>query len=170
MPGTSLATYRLTAETRPPRLSSRGGRFYSMVQSRTADIIRDMPSNLRQAVPVLRVANFEAAQSFYCAKLGFQQEWVYQPNQTINPSYAGLSRDGVQFHVSSFPGDGVFGSVVNFYVADVDALFSEFAARGVAVDLTPTDQTWGTREMYVRDADGNCLRFSQPASLEQEPR
>jgi len=29
-------------------------------------------------------------------------------------------------------------------------------------DLGPTDQTWGTREFYVTDADGNTLRFCQP--------
>jgi len=32
-------------------------------------------------------------------------------------------------------------------------------AKGVAIAVGPVDQTWGTREMYVRDADGNCLRF-----------
>ncbi|WP_432327650.1 hypothetical protein ACRQ5D_30765 [Mucilaginibacter sp. P25] len=25
----------------------------------------------------------------------------------------------------------------------------------------PTDQTWGTREFYVTDTDGNTLRFCQ---------
>jgi uncharacterized glyoxalase superfamily protein PhnB len=29
----------------------------------------------------------------------------------------------------------------------------------VAVDLPPTDQTWGNREMYVKDPDGNAIRF-----------
>jgi hypothetical protein len=26
----------------------------------------------------------------------------------------------------------------------------------------PIDQTWGTREFYVEDLDGNTLRFTQP--------
>jgi uncharacterized glyoxalase superfamily protein PhnB len=43
----------------------------------------------------------------------------------------------------------------------VDVLYAEFLAAGVVVDLPPTDQTWGNREMYVKDADRNCLRFQQ---------
>ena len=31
--------------------------------------------------------------------------------------------------------------------------------RGMKIDSGPVDQTWGTREMYVKDADGNSLRF-----------
>jgi len=46
-------------------------------------------------------------------------------------------------------------------VDNVDALHAEFAAKGAPIDLEPTDQTWGNREMYVRDADGNSLRFIQ---------
>ena len=61
--------------------------------------------------------------------------------------------------LSSFPGDGVAGGVVNFHLDDVDALYGEFVAAQIPVDVSPVDQTWGTREMYVRDLDRNCLRF-----------
>ena len=71
----------------------------------------------------------------------------------------GLSRDGVWIHLSSFSGDGVAGGVVNLLVESVDALRAEFVATGVRIDVEPVDQTWGTREMYVKDADGNCVRF-----------
>jgi catechol 2,3-dioxygenase-like lactoylglutathione lyase family enzyme len=74
----------------------------------------------------------------------------------------GLSRDGVWLHVSSFPGDGISGGVVNLLVDDVDAFRAEFIARNVRIDSGPLDQTWGTREMYVKDADGNSLRFQAP--------
>ena len=56
-------------------------------------------------------------------------------------------------------GDGVVGGVVNLVVDSVDELRVEFLARGVQIAVGPVDQTWGTREMYVKDADGNCLRF-----------
>ena len=48
---------------------------------------------------------------------------------------------------------------MNLMVDNVDSLFAEFAAKNVEVDVPPVDQTWGSREMYVKDADGNCLRF-----------
>jgi uncharacterized glyoxalase superfamily protein PhnB len=51
--------------------------------------------------------------------------------------------------------------VVNLLVDDVDALHLELVAKQVRIDTGPVDQTWGTREMYVKDSDGNCLRFIQ---------
>jgi hypothetical protein len=29
------------------------------------------------------------------------------------------------------------------------------------IDTVPVDQTWGNREMNVKDADRNCVRFIQ---------
>ena len=71
----------------------------------------------------------------------------------------GLSRDSVWLHLSSFPGDGVAGGVANILVEDVDAWHKELVAKRVSITVSPVDQTWGTREMYVRDADNNCLGF-----------
>ena len=53
---------------------------------------------------------------------------------------------------------------------DLDALFRKYQSRGFSVPVRPespvhsgpTDQTWGTRELYVDDPDGNTLRFTQP--------
>jgi uncharacterized glyoxalase superfamily protein PhnB len=54
---------------------------------------------------------------------------------------------------------------------DVDTLFRTFLARGLTpakpespVHQGPTDQTWGTREFYVDDPDGNTLAFTQTKS------
>jgi uncharacterized glyoxalase superfamily protein PhnB len=71
----------------------------------------------------------------------------------------GLTRDAAEIHVSSFSGDGVSGGVVFLVVEDVDALHTELVAKGVQIDLEPTDQSWGNREMYVKDTDGNSIRF-----------
>ena len=46
-------------------------------------------------------------------------------------------------------------------VEDVDLLHMQLVAKGVWIDTGPVDQSWGTREMYVKDADGNSLRFIQ---------
>ena len=72
----------------------------------------------------------------------------------------GVSRDGVWLHLSSFAGDGASGGIANLLVDDVDELYKELVAHGVQIDEGhPVSQSWGTREMYVRDPDGNCLRF-----------
>jgi len=120
------------------------------------------PTNLLVAIPLMHVSSAKAAEEFSCARLGFTKEWEYRPAAPApEPACPGLRRDGVALHVSSFSGDGVAGGVASFQVREVDALFAEFTSRGVPIELEPCDQSWGNREMYVRDADGNSLRFIQ---------
>ncbi len=115
---------------------------------------------IRLAIPLLHVSSSAEAEDFYCNRLGFRRRFAYRSDETKkDPRFMGLSRDGVWLHVSSFSGDGVSGGVVGLIVDDVDALHAELVAKKVAIDLEPTDQTWGNREMYVKDADGNCIRF-----------
>jgi len=111
------------------------------------------------AIPVLHVSSSTAAEKFYCESLGFKQTFAYRPFGGVDPCYMGLTRDNVEVHVSSFSGDGVAGGVVFVGVEDVDALHEELKATGVTIDLKPTDQSWGNREMYIVDPDGNSIRF-----------
>ncbi len=118
---------------------------------------------IKLAIPLLQVSRSAAAEEFYCKKLGFRLEFAHRLDDAkSDPCYMGLSRDGVWLHVSSFSGDGVAGGVANFIVENVDALHTELMYRGVPIDTGPVNQTWGTREMYVKDADRNCVRFIQP--------
>ena len=115
---------------------------------------------LKLAIPLLHVSSSAAAKDFYCGRLGFRCEFEHRPEGIVaDPCYMGLTRDGVWLHVSSFSGDGVAGGVVNLIVDDVDAMHTEFVGKRVNIALGPVDQTWGTREMYVRDPDGNTVRF-----------
>ena len=118
---------------------------------------------LESAMPLLHVSNAQSAVEFY-ARLGFRIEYAHGPvvspaSPHADPCYMALSRDDVWIILSSFSGDGVAGGVVNFHLDDVDALYDEFATAEIPVDVAPVDQTWGTREMYVRDPDRNSLRF-----------
>jgi len=112
-----------------------------------------------------RTRHQRALRFFESLRRGFakaSKEWEYRPAAPApEPACLGLRRDGVALHVSSFSGDGVAGGVASFQVREVDALFAEFTSRGVLIELEPCDQSWGNREMYVRDADGNSLRFIQ---------
>ena len=120
------------------------------------------------AVPIVRASNLSAAMDYYCRVLGFTKDGVYKHDPEAADGYAFLSRDGVQLHLSSHAGDGAFGSTVYFYVESVDALHEEWRAAGAEILYDPTAQTqepgnqaWGMRELYVRDLDGNVLRFGQ---------
>jgi len=115
---------------------------------------------IKLAIPLLHVSNSMTAEEFYCKRLGFRREFAHRADDAkADPCYMGLTRDGVWLHVSSFSGDGISGGVVNLIVEDVDALHAELVANGVRIAVGPVDQTWGTREMYVKDADGNSIRF-----------
>jgi uncharacterized glyoxalase superfamily protein PhnB len=115
---------------------------------------------IKVAIPVFHVSNAQAAQEFYCGKLAFKREFAHRGDESLpDPCYVGISRDGVWLHLSSFSGDAVPGGVTNLVVDDVDKLHAEFVAKNVTIAVEPVDQTWGTREMYVKDPDGNCLRF-----------
>jgi catechol 2,3-dioxygenase-like lactoylglutathione lyase family enzyme len=119
--------------------------------------------------PIFKVTDMGAAVDFYSSTLGFVVDFQYSAGQD-GPFYAGLSLDGIQLHLSTFAGDGTRGTAAYLYVNDVDALFRRFLARGLRtpersaspVEAGPVEQTWGMREVYVRDPDGNTLRLGTP--------
>ena len=111
------------------------------------------------AIPLFHISSAAEVEKFYCDLLGFQRQFAQRLNTEPDPCYIGVSRDGVWLHLSSFSGDGVAAGGVNLLVEDVDVLHAEFVAKGVRSAVEPVDQTWGTRKMYVKDADGNCVRF-----------
>ena len=120
-------------------------------------------NNLRTAITMLHVDDMTGAIAFYCQKLGFEKASEYRVDETrANPAYVVISRDELWFHLSSFSGDGKPGGVAVLFVRDVDALHQEYKSQGVDVGMSPVDQTWGNREMYITDPFGNQLRFTQP--------
>ena len=120
-------------------------------------------------IPTLRCRSMPKSLTFYTTVLDFER--VDGADDVSDPSFSVLARDGSHLFLSSHRGDGVFGSVVAVTTPDADALFRTFRARGLRtpgnpdapqhVHEGPIDQTWGTREFYVDDPDGNTLRFTQ---------
>ena len=118
---------------------------------------------LNKVIPVLHVADTVAAEEFYCRGLGFRLDFrVPGSPASVDPAYIGVSRDAAALHLSSHAGAGVAGAAVYLLVDSVDAIFEELLGRGLPIALSPTDQTWGMRELYVRDPDGNSVRFGAP--------
>jgi uncharacterized glyoxalase superfamily protein PhnB len=119
---------------------------------------------LKTAIPVIHISDSRNAEAFYCERLGFNLVSSWRPNEVNqDPCYIVLARDGAHLHLTSFK-DGVVGtwtSTVYVWVDDVDALHAEFVAKGVSTQSAPLDQSWGTREIGVRDADRNVVTFGQ---------
>jgi len=48
---------------------------------------------------------------------------------------------------------------ISFAVEDVDAIYNDLKAKGVAFQGEPADQEWGARLVGLKDPDGNNLYF-----------
>jgi catechol 2,3-dioxygenase-like lactoylglutathione lyase family enzyme len=128
-----------------------------------------VPGEVMAIIPTVRCRNMRRALAFYVGVLDFER--VDGNDELDDPSFSVLARDNDQLMLSSHRGDGEFGQAVVVTTGDVDALFRKFRERGLRtpgdpeapahVHEGPIDQTWGTREFYVDDPDGNTLRFIQ---------
>jgi len=118
-------------------------------------------------IPSIRCRRLSEAFEFYTTILDF--EYVEGDDPHTDGGFCVLGREGDLIFLSDH--DGGTRSVIAVMVEDVDAVFRKFRARGLRtpgnpdppeeVHQGPLDQTWGTREFYVEDPDGNSLRFTQ---------
>jgi uncharacterized glyoxalase superfamily protein PhnB len=116
---------------------------------------------ITSAIPVIAVSDSTQAEDYYFRILGFEKMFAYRPDPARqDPCYLGVARDGVWLHLQSFKPARAGMTDAFLWVTDVDQLHSELAARGAVIQLPPTNQTWGTRELGVRDPDGNVLVFA----------
>ncbi len=118
-------------------------------------------------IPTVRCSTLDKALPFYTGVLDFTLAGRWPEHG--DPGFAVLTREGAEMHLSSHGGDGQFGQAVAVIIPDADALFAMFKQRGLdashkpqsPVHQGPTDQSWGTREFYADDPDGNTIRFIQ---------
>jgi catechol 2,3-dioxygenase-like lactoylglutathione lyase family enzyme len=120
-------------------------------------------------IPTVRCRSMKKSLAFYTGVLDFER--VDGDDHMDDPSFSILSREGDQLWLSSHRGDGAFGQAIVVTTDDVVALFGKFRGRGLRtpgnpdapkmVHEGPVEQSWGTREFYVDDPDGNTLRFTQ---------
>lgn len=123
-----------------------------------------------EAVPILRVADAEAAARWY-ARLGFAFGWEHRFEPGF-PAFVEVHRGRVRLFLSEHEGDShpspattlngrpsadglpCPDTLVYLRLNDIDAVAAEF---GVPVEEAP----WG-RELELRDPDGNRLRVGEP--------
>lgn len=117
------------------------------------------------AAPIFRCRDIRRAERFYREVLGAAVNWAWGEN---NPGYRSITVFGAEVHLSSFAGDGAFGTAAYIRTDDVDAIAARI--RSLAPDCIehgPEDQPWGQRELYLRDPDNNQIRLG--ASLHGGP-
>jgi hypothetical protein len=101
-------------------------------------------------IPIFRVSDGYETARWY-SRWGFTvvSEHRFAPEL---PLYLFLERNGVQLHLSEHTGDATPGTLVYFWVDDVDGVAAELGAE-------VHDQPWG-RETKLIDPDGNRLRVA----------
>jgi catechol 2,3-dioxygenase-like lactoylglutathione lyase family enzyme len=118
-------------------------------------------------IPTVRCSNMRNSLEFYTAVLDFER--VGGDDNLDDPSFSVISRGGDRLFLSSHRGDGEYGQAIVIETESVDEVFRMLRQRGLRtpgnpnspVHEGPIDQSWGTREFYVDDPDGNTLRFTQ---------
>jgi catechol 2,3-dioxygenase-like lactoylglutathione lyase family enzyme len=118
-------------------------------------------------VPIFRCSNMKEALAFYTGILDFK---LSEPGASENDWVVALQNGDAYLMLTILEGDQKMGIAANVVVDNVDELFAKYTKRGLdqshkvnsPVHLGPVNQSWGNREFYVTDKDGNTLRFVQP--------
>jgi uncharacterized glyoxalase superfamily protein PhnB len=117
---------------------------------------------IRRIAPQFFTMNIPTTLSYYKDKLGFECLGTWQDP----PVYATVARDqhAIHFRCAEPPtansvkySDELLDAYIS--VEDADALYAEYAARGVEFTREVADMPWGSREFVVKDCDGRLLAF-----------
>ena len=117
---------------------------------------------IRQIAPVFFTIDIPATLAYYQEKLGFACVGTWQDP----PVYAIVSRDqyAIHFRCAEPPTanpEKYAEELLDAYlfVDDADALYAEYAAKGVAFARGLGDMPWHCREFVVKDCGGRLLAF-----------
>jgi len=116
-------------------------------------------------IPILKVRNIKAAVEFYTHILDFELKY---PDDELNIFAVDLVKGDLEMMLTEI--DGIFGVSIILLVDQIDNLYETYLKRGLKtpqkadspIHEGPINQSWGMREFYVTDADGNTIRFSSP--------
>lgn len=124
-----------------------------------------------RAVPLFYSSDIRRSLDFYMSILGFELRYPEYRERALSVGVVDLVCEGAILQLSRHMGQNPTPSALNLELetpAQVDELFALYTSRGLdqshrtnsPVHLAPLDQTWGTREVYIDDPDGNtlCLR------------
>lgn len=115
-----------------------------------------------QIAPQFFSTDMQATLDYYHDTLGFACVGTWQDP----PVYAIVARDQQHIHFRCAPPptaspDKYADELLDAYVLveDADALYAEYAARGVEFTRGLGDTPWQSREFVVKDCDGRLLAF-----------
>jgi uncharacterized glyoxalase superfamily protein PhnB len=117
---------------------------------------------VRQIAPQFFTTDIPATLAYYKDKLGFECQGTWHDP----PVYAIVVRDQhtIHFRCAEPPtpnpdkyADELLDAYLN--IEDADALYAEYATRGVEFTRDLGNTPWNSREFVVKDCDGRLLAF-----------
>jgi uncharacterized glyoxalase superfamily protein PhnB len=119
---------------------------------------------IRQIAPQFFSTDIPRTLAYYRDKLGFEclGTWLDPPVYAI----VARDRQAIHFRYAEPPtanpdkyADELLDAYL--YIDDPDALYAEYAAKGVEFTRELANTPWDTREFAVKDCDGRLLAFGK---------
>ena len=129
-----------------PDMSVTGGSMFSI--------------EFEKPIPILRMFDEAKAREFYLEFLGFNVEFEHRFEPGM-PLYLGISRNGLELHLSEHHGDASPGSTLFVPVHNIELFHAELTAKHYGYARPQiVQQDWG-QVLEVHDPFGNRIRFCQ---------
>ena len=113
-----------------------------------------------KAIPILRMFDEAKAREFYLDFLGFSVEFEHRFEADL-PLSLGISRNGLQLHLSEHHGDASPGATIFVPMHNIDMLRDELQGKRYGYGRPEiVEQGWG-KVLEVYDPFGNRIRFCQ---------
>lgn len=117
--------------------------------------------NLKPAVPIFRIFDYEQAMAFYRDWLGFSVEWEHRYAPEF-PRYLQIRRGEAILHLTEHHGDCTPGSKAFIEIDDAESFHKEISTRrhprmNPGLEHAP----WNAKTIDVIDPFGNRICFNQ---------
>ncbi len=113
-----------------------------------------------KAIPILRIFDEAKAREFYLDFLGFSVEFEHRFEADL-PLYLGISRNGLQLHLSEHHGDASPGATTFVPMHNIEIFRDELIGKRYGYGRPDiVEQDWG-KLLEVYDPFGNRIRFCQ---------
>jgi len=125
-----------------------------------------------QYYPVLMVADVSEVSSFYQTHFGFQSlfesDWYVHLQSVENENVNLAILDGDHDTIPEAARGRVSGVLLNFEVADVDAIYEKLKTKGLPILLQLRDEPFGQRHFITQDPSGVMIDVIKPIPPSEE--
>jgi uncharacterized glyoxalase superfamily protein PhnB len=119
---------------------------------------------IRQIIPLFFTTDIPGTLAYYKDKLGFECVGIWPDANDTDYAIVARDRHAIHFRCAE-PAkanpDKYEDELLDAYIQvdDADALYAEYAAKGIEFTRELGNVPWGGREFVVKDCDGRLMAF-----------